>query len=622
MKHSTLYRTLRTKFSDLNLRKKFMAILALFSVVILLLFTLCYHLLANAYDNVTYKSFAANLNFTGSSIQNRLKQTETLSFMILSSSLVQNSLTQLDSSYESASGPTPQVLSATYNTLSSFLTNLYESNRSNVEYLAIQAGDNLYSTNYGALGTDESILTNAVSEAKQAGGSPVWTFGSPESGLLYCVREIRQIDDLTLDDLGTIIIALNTKQLLSESSKMIQTFGQYNSFLKYNGQIRSNLSDEATEIPEKIQEMSPGEYDRFKSGHHDYFAACSSIPGFSDFTLGAFIPYDTISQNLYRTVILVFCVMFFGVFCLLTLTDQLIDSILVHIDRLIAKIRAFSKQTPPPKDLPDYTNRKDEIGILHRQFDDMTTQITTLIDQNYKSEILYREAQIHALERQINPHFLYNTLDTIYWKAQLTGNEDISLMAQSLGQMLRATLSSNRSLIPLKDELALIRAYINIQEIRYNNRLVFSFSIEEQTKEALIPTLSLQPLVENAIKYGLEEVIGTCHIALTTEKEGNELVCKVSNDGSVFAPDLLQTLQKRQDALPKERQGHGFGIGLLNINKRIQLLFGKESGLILTNEGRFATAIIRIPYQTSTGLKEQSKQVKQADSSQDGERQE
>ena len=584
----------RRIFTNLPLRKKFLSILLMYSVVVILLFSVCYRLLTNAYDKVSYRSFAANLIFTGSSIHDKLDQAEKLSYTVLASSQVQRSLTTLTGPEE----PDAFTLASAYNTLSTYLLTMYETNRGVIAYMAISSGNNVYTTSAYATETDQSILVSAEKSAKKAQGASVWVMGSEESGYLYLVREVRQIEGMTLKELGYIIIALDVSDLLSESDVMIRNFGQYNTVLNYKGSVRINLAEDIKSVPVDIRYMQPGHYQRFRTGGHDYFAACSYVPEYSDFTIAAFIPYDEITSNLYRTVALIFCVVLVGVLLSLQVTDKLIDSILIHIDRLIEKIHNFSMQKPVPKDMPDYRERKDEIGVLHRQFDDMTTQITTLIDQNYKNEILYREAQIRALESQINPHFLYNTLDTIYWKAQLSDSKEIAQMAESLGKMLRATLSSHKSLIPLKDELSLIHAYISIQEIRYNNRLVFTFAVEDGIDQGLIPTLSLQPLVENAIKYGLEEMFDTCHITVEAKRQDKDLICRVKNEGSVFQEDLLERLQAKQDSLPEEKKGHGFGIGLLNIQTRIHLLFGDSYGLSLTNESGFAVASIRIPYQT------------------------
>ena len=213
--------------------------------------------------------------------------------------------------------------------------------------------------------------------------------------------------------------------------------------------------------------------------------------------------------------------------------------------------------------------------------------------------------QLKALESQINPHFLYNTLDSIHWRAMAGGNEEISIMVESLGTLLRASLSQKHSLVPLKEELELVHRYLLIQKIRYEERLLCAFLINGQPVslpdleneiplegnlgKILIPPFTIQPLVENSIKYGLEQFPEECSIIIELSADQDHLLIQVKNNGSIFEEDLLEHLEH------SESRAHGLGIGLLNINQRIRLLFGPEHGLSLYNENGFAIASIRIP---------------------------
>ena len=218
---------------------------------------------------------------------------------------------------------------------------------------------------------------------------------------------------------------------------------------------------------------------------------------------------------------------------------------------------------------------------------------------NYVNEILAKEAQIKALESQINPHFLYNTLESINWRAKAVNNREISLMTESLGSLLRATLSNKKSLVTLSYELNLILSYITIQQIRFEERLDYREQVPDGLKNALIPPLTLQPLVENAIHYALEEMTETCYItilAAETDKTGKNgercIRISVTNSGSSFDEDLLELLKQHK------KQPSRSGIGLLNIDKRIKLLFGEDYGLSLFNQEDCAVASITIPYRT------------------------
>ena len=263
------------------------------------------------------------------------------------------------------------------------------------------------------------------------------------------------------------------------------------------------------------------------------------------------------------------------------------------INHLHQKIRLFSgNNAHTVLNTYDYSNRKDEIAMLHQNFDRMAQKIETLIKQDYELNMALKNMQLKTLKAQINPHFLYNTLDSINWRAKVSGNEEISKMVEALAALLRTSLNTKQSLVPLSEELRLVQYYLTIQKIRYEEELIYRFEVDPSLKDCLLPPLSIQPLVENAIKYGLEQMLNSCHILITAERlDETTFRVAIKNDGSFFEEGLLKNLQKKEG----QSQIHGLGIGLLNINQRIQLIFGLEYGLQLYNEENFAVAAITIP---------------------------
>jgi len=241
-------------------------------------------------------------------------------------------------------------------------------------------------------------------------------------------------------------------------------------------------------------------------------------------------------------------------------------------------------------DIPyDYTGRTDELGILHTQFDQMVNQVNELIQNGYLNEILRKEAQLKALETQMNPHFLYNTLESINWRAKSVGAKDISSMAENLGTLLRITLDQNSKEVPLRRELELVQCYMTIQKFRYEDRLEYKITVPEDLYSCYVLKLTLQPLVENSIRYGLEENTEGCFIHILAERTSDVLYVYIKNNGSAFEDQLLEKLKTNQIS------PHGFGIGLLNILQRMQLTYGEEYGLTLYNENEQAVARLAFP---------------------------
>ena len=262
-----------------------------------------------------------------------------------------------------------------------------------------------------------------------------------------------------------------------------------------------------------------------------------------------------------------------------------------HINRLVQRMKEFGDNSEylPVSDY-DYSARMDEVGVLHRQFDSMAEQIKTLVVENYRHQLLMKDAQLKSLEAQMNPHFLYNTLDTINWRAKAIGEKDISQIAESLGHFLRMTLSKKSDNFTLREEIAIIQYYMTIQQLRFDNRLNFNMSIPMMYQDAMVPKLSIQPLLENAVHYALEQITEDCDIWLTCTCTDHVMQIYVKNSGSEFEENLLEKLRSHEI---KEK---GLGIALLNIEERIQLMFGEKYGLHFYNEDDYAVVKMEIPY--------------------------
>ena len=269
-----------------------------------------------------------------------------------------------------------------------------------------------------------------------------------------------------------------------------------------------------------------------------------------------------------------------------------IRSILVHLNKLIEKINSFKNGKAPKLSRKKYyyNQRHDELGVLHQEFDSMVQRINQLIEENYVKQILLKDTQIKMLEAQINPHFLFNTLESINWQAKMNHENIISQMTESLGALLRYSVEEKSDLVTVSRELSNLNSYIQIQQIRFDDRLRFSYLVDENLTNTLIPKMSIQPLVENSIKYALEQITDVCIIEVTIARKDNNVQICVRNNGSQIDPDILTKL-KKGEILPK-----GSGIGLENINQRIRLLFGSEYGLSFRNEKDHAVVILTIPF--------------------------
>ena len=244
---------------------------------------------------------------------------------------------------------------------------------------------------------------------------------------------------------------------------------------------------------------------------------------------------------------------------------------------------------------------KDEIGILTDSFNRMVENteryITRLKEEKEKvriEQLLKRRAELIALQAQINPHFLYNTLDSIRWKAEEHDATEISAMVQALATLFRIDLSRGREMIPISEELKHVSSYLSIQKYGYGDTLDYTIQVEEQLLDAYVPKIILQPLVENSIYHGLKEKDEGGTIRIIGMADGNALRFQVWDDGVGIEPKLLARLKGGLDkGLVMNREGYG----IFNVNERIRLYFGEEYGLTIENGPKAGAVVtLRMPF--------------------------
>lgn len=575
------------RFSDYSLKIKLLSIVLFNSITIIGCTIFGYRLYTRAYNTLLFQSVASNLSTTAGQISDTMESIEYISSLMLSSSVIQNTL---------GNPPDPQdsLAVAEYSRVLNNALQEYAPlfHASGILYATLYDSQFTNSTNWALLAkTPDFLLETALKNGEERQGAVTWTYSFRQPYMLLS-RNIRQIENLSLKPIGNLVIGADIGRIVLNSTRSISTF-QNQSFIlaDQEGQIlyaSPSLSDEDARF---FLSRMPDSYDTVSYGDHDFFAVGGTLPHYS-YQYISLVPFGDISQAIKVTFSLIAFIFAVGFSLILWLSTRLIKGIIAQFDSLIQKMERFTENELVLSDEDSsYCSQNNEVGALHRQFTRMAHRIQNLVEVNYVNEILAREAQLKALKSQISPHFLYNTLETINWRAKAAGDPAISQMVEALGALLRASLSNKRPLVSIAYELELVQSYITIQKIRFEDRLAYEVEVDEAAKDGAIPPLTLQPLIENAIRYGMEEMIEVCHIFLLVKLTGSLLSIQVKNEGSAFDDGLLDKLYSGQ------REPHGFGIGLLNIDQRIKLLFGKEYGLSLSNEQGFAVAAITMPYQ-------------------------
>jgi two-component system sensor histidine kinase YesM len=236
----------------------------------------------------------------------------------------------------------------------------------------------------------------------------------------------------------------------------------------------------------------------------------------------------------------------------------------------------------------------DEITELGLSFNIMIGKIRDLLASKIKEQENLKKAELRALQAQINPHFLYNTLDTIIWMAESNKTQQVVEIVSALSKFFRISLSKGRDWITIAEEIERTRSYLIIQKMRYRDILDFDIDLDERVKDNTILKLILQPLVENALYHGIKNKRqgGAIHVRAKMNNE-DEVLLEVEDNGIGFTPEKLAQLQTElatdSDDIKAES---GFGIG--NVNNRIRLYYGKQYGLTVQSEYNTGTCVTLI----------------------------
>lgn len=322
----------------------------------------------------------------------------------------------------------------------------------------------------------------------------------------------------------------------------------------------------------------------------------------NNYTLNIHYTFD--KSNLYEEVDRLNSILDIFLFCMLPLMAISYYFLTVQIESPLQKLTNVAHHimngefgtTVGSSNMPN-----EEFEGLAESFDAMSVQVKHLVDTVYLEQIATKDAQIQALQAQINPHFLNNTLEMMNWQARMNGDIEICKMIEALGTVLDSSMNRNNDrLVRLSDELHCGDSFLYIMSMRFGQRLHVEKSIQENLYQVQVPSLILQPLLENAIRHGIERVSqGT--IWLNIYANVNDMYIDVINTGKHLEPEELKRIEDIIEGtyrLEKAEPGMHTSIGIYNVNKRIRLIYGAEYGLsvLQTEDDKFVSRI-HIPRQ-------------------------
>ena len=230
-----------------------------------------------------------------------------------------------------------------------------------------------------------------------------------------------------------------------------------------------------------------------------------------------------------------------------------------------------------------------EVQNLSDSFGHMVGRIQRLMTTVREEEVVLRKTELKALQAQINPHFLYNTLDSIAWMCERGKNADAVQMVHALARLFRISISRGHELIPIEKELQHAEAYLQIQKYRYKNQFTYHFTVDESCLHCLCNKITLQPIIENAIVHGLDLMVDSGHIEITVKPDGDDILLIVADDGIGMEPEQVAALLQNE---PSDRTG----IGVKNVNDRLRIYFGAAYGISIVSAPYVGTTVtIRTP---------------------------
>lgn len=230
--------------------------------------------------------------------------------------------------------------------------------------------------------------------------------------------------------------------------------------------------------------------------------------------------------------------------------------------------------------------RVDETGIgeissLEQGFNQMAGEIQELMDRSISQEQEKRHMERRLLQAQISPHFLYNTLDSIIWMIQGKQYEGAGKMVSLLARFFRVALSKGKDIIPLRQEVEHATSYLSIQNIRFQDKFDFELNIDESLMEYLCPKITIQPILENAIYHGVENMFGDGEIILSIQEHGEDICIEVSDNGEGMTEEQVEKILHHDI---RKTSGKGSGVGVYNVDSRIKLLYGENYGISIQSE--------------------------------------
>lgn len=431
-----------------------------------------------------------------------------------------------------------------------------------------------------------------IKKASELKGRYIWTTGEltnydyTKTNVFSLIRVMNDVNNITH---SFAVLKINISENAITNIYKNELINEYSQFLIVNSQdkIISHFSKNGQEVPalgevinDSIRKNKDGYY-QLKIGGQSYLVTFYNIDSVNWKLINLVPLKELLKENIVIQEVMLYVII--GSFIVCAIFALLFS---VKILGPLKHFRVLMKELENENfDVSFDVKGNDEIAMLGKSFNKMSSRLKELMNQIYFVRIKQREAELAALQAQINPHFLYNTLDTIYWLSRIENAFETSKLVEALSKLFRLSLNSGNEFTTVRDEVSNLQNYIIIQQKRYEDMISFTIDVSEDVKNCKVVKLILQPMVENAIYHGLEKKGEKGTITVSIYRRNSILVYEINDDGN--GSDEVEVSQLLQKVGKDNR-----GFGIKNVNDRIKLYYGNDYGLEFHSSPGIGTKVI------------------------------
>lgn len=575
-----IYGKLRAAYKNMNLTKKMLLVYFIFAFFFLVVSVSAFQVSAEVFEEKLYDNSLQELDYYVQSVKESINTIENISREMAMNADVQEIAVRLRQT-----DPETQEYSQI---LTDMRWQLLNENNEQSEINMVRYIDtrgNSVESGGSPWDIAETEMERFMELIGDSSGESVLYGPTPDCRYLLCGRKVLRWTDMSLDNLGTLIFFCDVGQIIADNKEQMEA--EHSALFVYTNEymVYQDINEDLPDLPKGGE----GQGYRILQYQGERYFMCFLTSSDMGWTYVNFFPYSdiygqiTVVRNM---VLLSFCVAFVIMLLLIRKLSGIITKPLETLTQSMRVVETGDFQSA--KLIPVDRERKDEVGLLTQEFKVMLDKIDVLLYENYEKQLLLKDTKYRMLQAQINPHFLYNTLNAIQWMIRAGKNEEAGRMIVELGILLRASFDENLY-STVEEELTMLNSYIEIQRFRYEDRAEFTVKTEGNPLKYVIPRMTLQPLVENAIFYGADVMVSICYIDITVTEEEESILFEVKDNGPGISEKDLEKI-RNFNVKPK-----GHGIGIKNIYERLRITYDTFDFTIDSRTGEGTTIRIRVP---------------------------